>query len=612
MQTDFFIQRPPRRLSTALLLSLAVHALLLSVTLGGHSYGLPGLNLPWKERRLGADDLRVSLAPARSPAAPTAPVTTTLDQPRAASATVRTPGAARRLESTTESSRTAMQEKSATASRPRPTNASTLAAPASPSKLAIAAQKRPDVNLPLAPAAPAVRATPAASAVRASPASMEQDPPEQVEEVKLPVDFAQMQDVQDEQDEPDTQKQTLEQATLAQEKQRAARLQQEALVADAQREAARQEQLRQDASQAEQTASNEAARMEGERQALARQNSLRQEALRQERARQDEQAQQDATRQELAKAEAARQDALKQETIRQELARAEAARQEAQKQETARQDSARQEQAQQNVARQELARAEAARQDGLKQELARQERARQEQARQDTARQELAKGYAARQELARADAARQERARQEQAQQDAARQEAAHADAARQDAAKQAAAQKERAAQEQSKKELAEQEAKREERLRAIGKQLNEEATQRDAALNRPSSALPSSIGSARRGWLFGRADPNADLVQYADAMSQKIEKDIALEKVSDVVKQPHTRPIVTVAVRADGSVEKVTFVVSSGVPAIDESIRKIVASQAPYGAFPPNLMRQYDVVEIRRTWIFDVAIRLE
>jgi outer membrane biosynthesis protein TonB len=68
----------------------------------------------------------------------------------------------------------------------------------------------------------------------------------------------------------------------------------------------------------------------------------------------------------------------------------------------------------------------------------------------------------------------------------------------------------------------------------------------------------------------------------------------------------------VTLAIRADGSVEKVTFVVSSGVAAIDEAIRQVVASQAPYSAFPPALARQYDVIEIRRTWIVDIAIRLE
>ncbi len=212
-----------------------------------------------------------------------------------------------------------------------------------------------------------------------------------------------------------------------------------------------------------------------------------------------------------------------------------------------------------------------------------------------------------RQEQLRADAARQEAARQE-----AARQEQQRAEAARREAAKQEATRQERLRQELAQREKADEEARREERLRAIGRQLNEEAAQRDPALNRPASTLPSTIGSARRGWLFGRADPNADLVQYAEAMSQKIEKNVTIDTVRAIVKQPHARPVVTVAVRADGSVEKVTFVVSSGVPAVDEAIRNIVASQAPYGPFSPNLARQYDVVEIRRAWVFDVAIRLE
>jgi TonB family protein len=68
---------------------------------------------------------------------------------------------------------------------------------------------------------------------------------------------------------------------------------------------------------------------------------------------------------------------------------------------------------------------------------------------------------------------------------------------------------------------------------------------------------------------------------------------------------------VVTVAVRSDGSVESVTFVLSSGVPEVDEAIRRIVQSHQHYQAFPPALARDYDVVEIRRTWHFDVAVRL-
>lgn len=50
----------------------------------------------------------------------------------------------------------------------------------------------------------------------------------------------------------------------------------------------------------------------------------------------------------------------------------------------------------------------------------------------------------------------------------------------------------------------------------------------------------------------------------------------------------------------------------TDSVAAIDAAIRKVVASQAPYPAFLPAVARQYDVIEIRRTWIFDTAIRLQ
>jgi TonB family protein len=80
---------------------------------------------------------------------------------------------------------------------------------------------------------------------------------------------------------------------------------------------------------------------------------------------------------------------------------------------------------------------------------------------------------------------------------------------------------------------------------------------------------------------------------------------------VREAAKQPHTDPLVTVAIRSDGSVESVTFVQSSGVAAIDEAIRRVVDSQRPYQVFPPGLAREFDVIMIRRTWHFDMAIRL-
>ena len=85
----------------------------------------------------------------------------------------------------------------------------------------------------------------------------------------------------------------------------------------------------------------------------------------------------------------------------------------------------------------------------------------------------------------------------------------------------------------------------------------------------------------------------------------------MTFDMVREAAKQPHNNPLVTVAIRSDGSVESVTFVLSSGVAAIDDAIRRIVHSQTPYQAFPPGLAREFDVIEIRRAWYFDMAIRL-
>ncbi len=97
----------------------------------------------------------------------------------------------------------------------------------------------------------------------------------------------------------------------------------------------------------------------------------------------------------------------------------------------------------------------------------------------------------------------------------------------------------------------------------------------------------------------------------YAEAWARKIELNMTFGSVRDAAKLAHTDPIVLVAVRSDGSVESVSFVRSSGVPALDEAVRNIVQSQANYPAFPPALAREFDVVEIRRTWHFDMAVRL-
>jgi len=524
---------------------MLAHAVLLSITLGGHSFGLPALKFPWQERRLAATDLQVLLLHNER----SAPVAATVQLPAV-------PGQASSPAVAAASIETRAPKAVVTTASLSPADAPPDTASALPPEPVMMAAKRPDIPLPTAPAAPSVLV------------------PKSVNTTPKPID-------------PAAQIPAHEQARLEQEKETAEKLRQSEMIAEAQLEATREEQLRLEALRAEQAVRAESAQIDAAREALVLQARERAEATRQEASRRD------ALRQEQlrqAQLEADQQEQRLRDTLRaQQAAKFETARKEAERQAQAHQEDLRREGAMQDeLARQELTR----------QEIQRAEKSRLEAARQEALRQEQAKQVQL------------EAARQAQ-QSEAARQDAIRQEAARQESAKQEAVRQEQQKRELAQREKAKQEEERDERLRAIGRQLNEEAAQREAAKNPSRSFLPTTSG-LRRGWLFGRADPNADLVRYAENMSKKFELNMAFDTLREVVKQRHVSPMVTVAVRADGSVEKVTFVVSSGVSAIDEAIRKVVTNYAPYGAFPPALARQYDVIEIRRTWVFDTAIRLQ
>ena len=527
-----------RRLTPALLLSLLVHALLLSLTFGGQGSWLPGFGFPWQLRRIEAPDLRVTVVPAQviagepavAPAA--APSQKAWVEEPLASKPALTPSVSL-APTPTRTAAAVLPEGSLSAevaARPDAASRPDAATVAAPAQMPLRADRPSDETPPPIPAPAVIAVARTDEATWVAPVTPPMPTP--VVEAASSTSSAS----------------SLETATPS--------LQEAGDAAGA--------------------------RVDQE----TREEVVERDTL--DASRQEEQ--QRAEQLEVERQQAARQVADRQEAARQEAARQEAARQDAARQEAARQDAARQEAARQDAARQEAARQEATRQEATRQEAARQEAARQEAARQDAARQEAARQDAARQEAARQEAARQEAARQEAARQEATRQEAARQEAARVEVARETA-------------------ARREATLRAIGRQLDEEAARREAQA--AAARLPPSSSSTRRYRLWGRTDPNAELILYAEAWSRKIQLNMTFDMVREAAMQPHTDPLVTVAIRSDGSVESVTFVKSSGAAALDEAIRRVVQSQAPYQAFPPGLAREFDVIEIRRTWYFDVAIRL-
>lgn len=68
---------------------------------------------------------------------------------------------------------------------------------------------------------------------------------------------------------------------------------------------------------------------------------------------------------------------------------------------------------------------------------------------------------------------------------------------------------------------------------------------------------------------------------------------------------------LITVSIRADGSVEAVEVNRSSGHRVLDAAAVRIVEMAAPYGAFPPDIRRDTDILHITRTWTFTRADEL-
>ena len=64
-------------------------------------------------------------------------------------------------------------------------------------------------------------------------------------------------------------------------------------------------------------------------------------------------------------------------------------------------------------------------------------------------------------------------------------------------------------------------------------------------------------------------------------------------------------RLLLSVTIRADGNVDKVEVHRSSGHKVLDEAAVRIVKMAAPYAPFPPDIRKDYDVIEITRTWTF-------
>ena len=92
---------------------------------------------------------------------------------------------------------------------------------------------------------------------------------------------------------------------------------------------------------------------------------------------------------------------------------------------------------------------------------------------------------------------------------------------------------------------------------------------------------------------------------QYIEDWRQKIERVGTLNYPNSARGKLYGSLLLTVTIMADGQVSRIEINRSSGHKTLDDSARRIVQMAAPYAAFPPNIRRDTDVLEITRTWHF-------
>lgn len=92
---------------------------------------------------------------------------------------------------------------------------------------------------------------------------------------------------------------------------------------------------------------------------------------------------------------------------------------------------------------------------------------------------------------------------------------------------------------------------------------------------------------------------------QYVEDWRLKIERIGTLNYPEAARGRLYGSLLLSVTIRADGSVDRIAVNRSSGHAVLDEAAVRIVEMAAPYSPFPPDIRKDTDLIEITRTWTF-------
>ncbi|MDH3400209.1 MAG: TonB family protein [Chromatiales bacterium] len=119
-------------------------------------------------------------------------------------------------------------------------------------------------------------------------------------------------------------------------------------------------------------------------------------------------------------------------------------------------------------------------------------------------------------------------------------------------------------------------------------------------------SRNPEISGEKKREMFVAVNTRQSDVAEYLAKWKQKIERLGTLNFPTEALSgKPTGNPTLEVALRADGSLEEIIILRSSGHKEIDRAAMRILRLAAPFETFPQQLRTHYDVLRFVYEWQF-------
>lgn len=99
---------------------------------------------------------------------------------------------------------------------------------------------------------------------------------------------------------------------------------------------------------------------------------------------------------------------------------------------------------------------------------------------------------------------------------------------------------------------------------------------------------------------------------QYLEDWRLKVERIGAMNYPEEARGKFFGTLVMSVALRPDGSVDRIVILRSSGNKVLDDAAKRIVMIASPFAPFPPDIRRETDYLDITRTWSFTRSNALE